>query len=302
MRNGLNFHFKPDGAMVSLASILLLEPLLINRLFVLKASTASVSKASVGVDDPPSTTLRTTPSTTPITTAGTTPSSVPQTSEANSNIPPAVDDKNILRWDVRLGHLSLPAIKRLPNTVKGIQLHAKRPSKCTCKACIIGKMFRKPCRPLCSENQEKTRLLELIYSIVIGPMQTQMMRGYQYSIMFTGDHSKYTEVYYKKDKFEAPAKFKEYVAKVEKQHPKSKVCRIRVDGGGEYASREKFLEYLAEEAIIREVYARYTQQHNGISEKCIRTVLDLERSMLQHAGMPNKLRAEAVSTAVYIKN
>ena len=60
-----------------------------------------------------------------------------------------------------------------------------------------------------------------------------------------------------KAKSEAPAKFKEFVAKVEMQHPKSKVWRIRVDGGGEYASREKCLAYLAEEGIIREESARY---------------------------------------------
>jgi hypothetical protein len=42
--------------------------------------------------------------------------------------------------------------------------------------------------------------------------------------MFTHHHSRYTEVYFMKAKSEAPAKFKEYVAKVEKQHPKSKVC------------------------------------------------------------------------------
>jgi hypothetical protein len=75
-------------------------------------------------------------------------------------------------------------------------------------------------------------------------------------------------------KSEAAAKFKEYVAKVEKQHPKLKVCQIRVDGGGEYASCEKFLEYLAEEGIIREVSAPYSQQQNGISERCNCTVLD----------------------------
>ena len=105
-----------------------------------------------------------------------------------------------------------------------------------------------------------------------------------------------------KAKSVAPAKFKEYVAKVEKQHPKSKVCLIRVGGGGEYAGREKFLEYLAEEGITREVSAPFSQQQNGISERCNRTVLDPAGSMLKHAGMPNKLWAEAVSTAVYINN
>ena len=120
--------------------------------------------------------------------------------------------------------------------------------------------------------------------------------------MFTDDHSRYTEVYFMKAKSEAPANFKEYVAKVEKQHPKSKVCQIGVDGGGEYASHEKIHEYLAEEGIIREVSASYSQQQNGISERCNCTVLDPARSMLKHAGMLIKLWAEAVSTAVYIRN
>jgi hypothetical protein len=293
MRKGVNFDFNLDGATASLGSVLVYEAPLINSLFVLRASTtsASVSKASVAVDDPPSTA----PSSVPAI-------SVPAISEAYSNIRPAVDDKDILVWHARLGHLSLPAIKRLPNTVRGIQLHAKSPSTCTCEACIRGKMFRRPFQPLCSEDKAKTRLLQLIHSDVIGPMQTQTMRGYQYIIMSTDDHSRYTEVYFMKAKSEAPAKFKEYVAKVGKQHQKSKVYRIRVDGGGEYASREKFLEYLAEEGIIREVSAPYSQQQNVISERCNRTVLDPARSMLKHAGMPNMLWAEAVSTAVYIKN
>jgi len=164
----------------------------------------------------------------------------------------------------------------------------------------MGKMFRKPFQP--SEDKAKTRLLVLIHSDVIGPMQTQTMHGYQYIIMFTDDHSRYTNVYIMKGKSQAAAKFKEYVGKVEKQYPKSKVCRIRVDGGGKYASREQFLEYLAEEGIIREVSGPYSQQQNGISERCNRTMLDSARCMLKHAGMPNKLWAEAVSTAVYIMN
>jgi hypothetical protein len=61
------------------------------------------------------------------------------------------------------------------------------------------------------------------------------------------------------------------VPKADKQYPKSKVCRIRVDGGGEYARCEMFLEYLAEDDIIREVSAPYPQEHNGISERCNRS-------------------------------
>jgi hypothetical protein len=90
--------------------------------------------------------------------------------------------------------------------------------------------------------------------------------------------------------------------KVQKQQPKLNVCPIRVDGGGEYASHEKFLEYLAVEGIIREESAAYTEQEDGISDRCNRTVLDPAPSMLKHTGILNKLWAEVVSTAVYIDN
>jgi len=135
----------------------------------------------------------------------------------------------------------------------------------------MGKMFRKPFQPLHLENPAKTRLLELIHSDVIRPMQTETMRRYRYILMFTDDHSRYTEVYFMKAKSEPPEKFKDYVAKVEKQHPKLKVSQVRVDGGGEHASREKFLEYLAQEGIIRKVSAPYSQQENGILERCNRS-------------------------------
>jgi hypothetical protein len=216
MQKVVNFELKLDGATASLGSVLLYEAPLINSLFVHRAcsTSASVLEASVAVHDPPSTTPRTAQS------------SVPETSANYSNIRPAVDDKDILVWHADLAHISLPAIKWLPNTVKGIQLHAKSASTCTWEACIMGKMFWKPFQPMCSEDKAKTGLLELIQSNVIGPMQTVTMCGYRYILMFTDDHSRYTEVYLMKAKSEAPAKFKEDVAKVGKQHRKSKVCRI----------------------------------------------------------------------------
>jgi len=276
MQNGVNFEFNLDGAIASLGSVLVYLAPSINSLFFLRTSPAT--STSMVVDR----------------------LNLVENTETYSGIRPKVDKKDILVLHAHLGHLSLPAIKRLPNTIKGIQLHARSPSACSFEACIMGKMFRRPF--LTSEDKAKTRLLELIHSDVIGPMQTETMRGYRYIIMFTDDYSRYTEVYFMKLKSEAPAKFKEYVARVEKQHSKSKVCRIRVDGGGEYGSREKFVDYLAQEGITWEVSAPYSQQQNGISERCNRTGLDPARSMLKHAGMPNTPWAEAVATAVYIKN
>jgi len=234
MRKGVNFEFNLDGAIASLGSVLVYQAPLINSLFILR--TSPFTSTSMVFD-----TLNQV-----------------QNTEMYSGIRQKVDEKYILVWHARLSHLSLPAIKRLPNSVNGIQLHARSSSACSGEACIMGKMFRRPFQPLTSEDKAKTRLLELIHSDVIGPMQTQTMRGYGNIIMFTDDYSRYTEVYFMKLKSEASVQFNEYVARVEKQHSKSKVCRIRVDGGGEYGSREKFLNYLAQEGITREVSAPYS--------------------------------------------
>jgi len=163
-------------------------------------------------------------------------------------------------------------------------------------------MFCRLYQPLTSEDKSKTQLHKLIHSDVIGPMQTKTMHGYRSMIMFTDVYSRYTEVYFMKLKSDAHAKFNMYVARVAKHYSKSKVCRIRVHGGGEYPRSERFLNYLAPEGITMEVSVPYSQQQNGISERCHRTVVDPVRSILKHAGMPNKLWAEAVSTAVYIEN
>jgi len=79
--------------------------------------------------------------------------------------------------------------------------------------------------------------------------------------MITDDYLRYTQVLFIKMKSEAPAEFKEDIARVEKEHSKSKVWKIRVDGGGDlFGSREKFLDYLAQEGISQEVSAPYSQQ------------------------------------------
>jgi hypothetical protein len=169
MQKGVNFDFNLDVATASIGSVRVYEAPLTKSLFVLRTSTtwASVSKASVAVDDPPDTA----------------PSSVPKISKPYANIWRVVDDKDILVWLACLGHLSMPAIKRLPNAVRGIQLHAKSQSTWACEACIMGKIFRRPFQP--SEDKTKTRLLQLIHSNVIRPMQTETMHSYRYIIMIT---------------------------------------------------------------------------------------------------------------------
>jgi hypothetical protein len=210
------------------------------------------------------------------------------------------DNKDILLWHARLGHLSLPAIKRASkSTVEGIELHARSPSECICEACIFGKMSRRPFSKDSGERP-KTRPLELIHTDVVGPMPTQSRKGYRYLVMFTDDATRYTYIYFLRHKSEVTMFFKQFKAEVEKIH-NSSILRIRMDGGGEY-SGEEFISFLRQEGIQTEPSTPYTPQQNGTSERCNRTVMEPTRSMLKHAGMPNSFWADAAEVAVYIKN
>ena len=103
-----------------------------------------------------------------------------------------------------------------------------------------------------------------------------------------------------KKKSETFTKFVEYVEMAENVTSK-RLKRIRSDNGGEYVG-ENFLEYCRKHGIKREETIPYTPQQNGVSERMNRTLMDNVRAMLYHGNLPLWLWAEAVSTAVYLRN
>jgi len=114
------FGFKAGGTAISIASTVVCHHLINNLLFMIRA-------------------MSSVPSSIPITTLA---SSLEWGAHMVYWINQAVvDDKHILPGHTRLEHLSLLAITRLPSMVTGIQLHSKGPSRCVCKACIMGRMF-----------------------------------------------------------------------------------------------------------------------------------------------------------------
>jgi transposase InsO family protein len=89
--------------------------------------------------------------------------------------------------------------------------------------------------------------------------------------------------------------FQQYKAEVENRL-NAKTKRILVDRSGEYSSKQLF-RFLADDGIVQ-----LTTAPNGISESCNRSMVDPACAMMKHAGMPNSFWAEAINTAVYIKN
>ena len=83
--------------------------------------------------------------------------------------------------------------------------------------------------------------------------------------------------------------------------PLPKVKAIRSDGGGEYMSNE-FKKYLEEHGIHHQATTAYSPQQNGVAERMNRTLGNLVLSMLHHKNIGKEFWAEALDTAVYVRN
>ena len=64
----------------------------------------------------------------------------------------------------------------------------------------------------------------------------------------------------------------------------------------------EFSQFLAENGIRRELTHPNSPQQNGVAERFNRTLFEMARSLLHHAGLETSFWAEALKTAVYIRN
>ncbi|GKE29038.1 retrotransposon protein, putative, ty1-copia subclass, partial [Tanacetum coccineum] len=76
---------------------------------------------------------------------------------------------------------------------------------------------------------------------------------------------------------------------------------LRSDRGGEYMSQE-FLDHLKDHGIIAHRTPPYTPQHNGVSERRNRTLLDMVRSMMSQTTLPKSFWDYALETVARILN
>ena len=131
-------------------------------------------------------------------------------------------------------------------------------------------------------------------------MQTRSLGGASYFVIFIDDRSRYTWVYFIRRKSDIFEYFKEFRTMVEKQTGKC-IKILRSDQGGEYKSKA-FNTYCKSNGIQQQFTVPHTPQQNGVAERWNRTLVESARSMLQGKNISNSFWAEAINTAVYLKN
>lgn len=133
-----------------------------------------------------------------------------------------------------------------------------------------------------------------------GPMPLKSIGGSRYFIIFTDAFSRNVTIMCIRSKEEVKDCVQNYIARVERERDK-KVKRFRTDNGLEYCNKE-LSAFFKSTGIKHERSNVETPQMNGVAERINRTLLDLTKSMLKLACLPQRFWAEAVTTAAYIKN
>ena len=218
---------------------------------------------------------------------------------SHENANTAENTSNMDLWHCRYGHLGADNLVKLSNCdmVDGLDRIAKNAKKSICEGCEKGKQHRLPYPK--SSSSCTTDVLEIIHTDICGPMNMDSIGGSKYFITFI-DFSRYVCVYYLKQKSEALSKFKEFVNLMTNITGK-RVKVLRNDNGGGYCSHA-FSEYLKEQGIKHETTVPYNPAQNGLAERMNHTIVESARSMIHFSNVPKEFWAEAVNTAVYLKN
>lgn len=203
-------------------------------------------------------------------------------------------------WHQRYGHLNSNSLKKLArkNLVEGFNVTNIEEELDLCESCIHGKIHRSPFPR--GGRILATKPLELIHSDLCGKMNTKSLGQNEYFLTFTDDKTGYVWMYVLKQKNQVFKFFREWRVMVERTTG-YKVITLRTDNGGEYVSSE-FTSYLKEAGINHQLTIPRNPEQNGVAERLNRTLVESVRCMLAEASLPQQFWAEALATAVYLKN
>lgn len=198
----------------------------------------------------------------------------------------------------RLGHVNKKTLTDMIE--KGLISKIKGDKKVDffCEACQFGKAHRLPIER--KEDKIVRQPGELIHSDVGGPMSVESLGGCRFYVIFKDDSTGYRQVYFMRHKSKVLERLKEFEAIISNKF-KRRIVALRSDNGREYCN-QGVKQYLASKGITHKTTAPFTPEQNGKSERDNRTIVESARTMLEASKLPRYLWAEAVNTAVYIRN
>jgi len=167
-----------------------------------------------------------------------------------------------------------------------------------CEPCVYGKAAMTPSPG--KGGVCLTRRLQLVHSDFGGRMSEPSRGGALYFCTFTDDFSCWTDVVVWHKKSDRFAKYKKWLTKAQ-LHTGNKIKVIRSDNGGKYVS-SAFKALHDENGTTHQTTVPNTPQQNRVANRLNRVLVEMARTMMRHKDVDQDLWADAIKTAVFIKN
>ena len=202
-------------------------------------------------------------------------------------------------WHRRLGHVGMKQLNRLTkhDLVRGLK-DVKFEKNKLCSSCQAGKQVANT-HP--NKSQMSThRPLELLHMDLFGPTSFVSIGGNSYCLVIVDDYSRFTWVYFLRDKSNVFETFKSFAILAQNQFDFD-IKKVRSDNGSEFKNA-RIDQYCDDKGIKHEFSSKYTPEQNGIVERKNRTLIDMARSMLAEYNISDSYWAEAINTACHSSN
>jgi transposase InsO family protein len=124
--------------------------------------------------------------------------------------------------------------------------------------------------------------------------------GNKYGFIIVDDYSRFTWVFFLRDKSEVQGIFKKFARRAQNKFD-AKIKRVKSDNGMEFKNTN-IEEFLDEERIKQEFSVPYTPQQNGVVKRKNRTLIEVARAMLDEYKTPTNYWTEVVNMACHAIN
>ncbi|KAI3510732.1 hypothetical protein L1887_17865 [Cichorium endivia] len=167
-------------------------------------------------------------------------------------------------WHRRLSHMNFKDINKLVlgDLVRGLPL-LKYDKDRLCDACEVGKQSRMSHSTII--NTKIIEALELLHIDLCGPSAIESIAYNKYILVVVDDFSRFTWVFFLKQKSEAVENMINFIKQVEVMLRKQ-VRMIRSDNGTEFKN-QALDDFLVSKGISHNFSAPYTPQQNGVVER-----------------------------------
>jgi len=179
--------------------------------------------------------------------------------------------------------------------VEGFNVDKTSP-KPDCVTCTEAKQH---IEPFPKSTDRQTEPGNLTHIDLWGKYAVRSINGNQYYCVLVDDATRYTSIYFQKEKSEATQTVINHLTRLPTQDRKPKA--INIDRGKEFIN-EKLETWCNEHGIEIRLTAPYSPSQNGVAERMNRTIEELARAMLTGQDLPEFLWEHACLHAVYIRN